>query len=240
MGQPGAQMIIDCHVHINNYSDESVDATSESLTKLRTAMRRTGTDVAVILTSYKQVPGRPSTRAVIDAIAEDPSLYVVAGVPFAQLGDDMLADLRDLLEKDKIRGLKLYPGYEPFYPYDSALTPVYRLAAEFKVPVMIHCGDTFSAKGQVKYSHPIHVDEIAVDNPDVNFIICHLGNPWFADCMEVVYKNDNVYADISGLVLGTFSDRFERYMRQQLEQMLLWGVDPSNVLYGTDWPISTM
>ena len=58
--------------------------------------------------------------------------------------------------------------------------------------------------------------------------------------MEVVYKNNNVYTDISGLVLGDFSDRFEVYMRKQLEEMLLYGVDPGSVLYGTDWPISSM
>ena len=57
----------------------------------------------------------------------------------------------------------------------------------------------------------------------MKFLICHLGNPWFRDCMEVVYKNDNVYTDISGLTLGQFTDRFEAYMRQQLKEMLSLG-----------------
>jgi predicted TIM-barrel fold metal-dependent hydrolase len=84
------------------------------------------------------------------------------------------------------------------------------------------------------------VDEVAVDHPGVKFVICHLGNPWLTDCMEVVYKNPNVQADISGLVLGNFSERFELYMRRQLQDLLVWGVDPKDVLYGTDWPISSM
>ena len=58
--------------------------------------------------------------------------------------------------------------------------------------------------------------------------------------MEIVYKNRNVFADISGLVLGGFSDRFEAFMRKQLQEMLLFGVKPAKVLYGTDWPISSM
>jgi uncharacterized protein len=233
-------MIIDCHVHLNNYHDEGVDALGENLGKLQRAMRRNRIDAAVVLTSYKLVPGRPSTRAVIEAVAAAPNIYVVAGVPFGTLSEETLDELRMLLTEGSIRGLKLYPGYEPFYPHDPALHPVYRLAAEFKVPVMIHCGDTYSPKGKVKYSHPLHVDDVAVDHPDVDFIICHLGNPWFRDCMQVVYKNENVYADISGLVLGDFTDRFERFMRNELQEMLLWGVDPSHVLFGTDWPISTM
>ena len=58
--------------------------------------------------------------------------------------------------------------------------------------------------------------------------------------MEVIYKNDNVYTDISGLVLGNFTDRFEAYMRQQFKEMVSWGINPAKVLYGTDWPISSM
>jgi predicted TIM-barrel fold metal-dependent hydrolase len=136
--------------------------------------------------------------------------------------------------------VKLYPGYEPFYPNDARLDPVYQLAGDMKVPVMIHSGDTFTPKGKVKYSHPLHVDEVAVDHPEVNFVICHIGNPWIRDCMEVVYKNKNVYTDISGLVLGNFSDRFEQFMSKQLQEMLLYGVEPDKVLFGTDWPISSM
>ena len=92
----------------------------------------------------------------------------------------------------------------------------------------------------MKFAHPLHVDEVAVDFPRVKFLICHLGNPWFRDCMEVVYKNENVYTDISGLTLGQFTDRFEAYMRQQLKEMILWGVNPNKVLYGTDWPLASM
>jgi len=53
-------------------------------------------------------------------------------------------------------------------------------------------------------------------------VICHVGNPWIIDCMEVVYKNPNVYADISGLVPGEFSDQFEKYMKAKLEEMILF------------------
>ena len=233
-------MIIDCHTHLNNYHDEQVDALHLCLERLQTAMRRNRIDVALVLTSYKRTPGRPSTGAVVEATRHLPNIHVVAGITYKELSDAVLAELRTFLEQGLIKGLKLYPGYEPFYPADPALWPIYGLAQDFDVPVMIHTGDTYSPSGKVKYSHPLNIDEVAVDHPEVNFIICHLGNPWFRDTMEVVYKNANVYADISGLVLGDFSDRFEEYMRKQLQEMLLWGVNPRKVLFGTDWPISTI
>jgi len=233
-------MIIDCHTHLNNYHDESVDALDACLARLQASMRRNRIDVALVLTSYKVVPGRPSTRAVVDATRGLDDLHVVAGISWLNFTEADLREIRTFLEEGTVKGLKLYPGYEPFYPADPKLAPVYTLAEAFDVPVMIHCGDTYAPSGKIKFSHPINVDEVAVDFPRVKFLICHLGNPWFRDCMEVVYKNDNVYADISGLVLGDFSDRFEEYMRKQLQEMMVWGMNPAKVLFGTDWPISSM
>ena len=233
-------MIIDCHTHLNNYTDDSIHSLPEDLARLQAVMRRNRVDVALILTSYKVVPGRPSARAVVDATKHLPNLHVIAGISWSTFGPEAEQELRSLLTARAIKGLKLYPGYEPFYPGDPKLTPAYLLAEEFDVPVMIHTGDTYAPTGKVKYAHPLHVDEVAVDFPKVKFLICHLGNPWFRDCMEVVYKNANVYTDISGLTLGHFDDRFEAYMRQQLKEMILWGVNPNRVLYGTDWPLVSM
>jgi len=233
-------MIIDCHTHINNYHNEKVDSLSECLDNLQKEMKRNRVDCAVILTSYKVTPGRPSTREVVKATRDLKHLTVVAGMSFLNYTPDDIAEVKEYLQEKSVRGLKLYPGYEPFFPSDPRMRPVFELAAEYNVPVMIHTGDTFSAKGKLKYSHPLNIDEVAVDFPDVNIVICHLGNPWFRDTMEVVYKNANVHTDISGLVLGDFTDRFEAYMRKQFSEMMLYGLEPDKVMYGTDWPISEM
>ncbi|MEZ5419257.1 MAG: amidohydrolase family protein [Vicinamibacterales bacterium] len=233
-------MIVDCHTHVNRYEDEDRPALPECLERLTTAMRRNRVDAALVLTSYKVSPGRPSTRDVVQATSGLSNVHVVAGLSWTTFSQHDVDELRDLLEARAIRALKIYPGYEPFYPADPKLAPAYELAEAYDVPVMIHSGDTYAPRGKVKYSHPLHVDDVAVDFPRVKFLICHLGNPWFRDCMEVIYKNDNVYTDISGLVLGNFTDRFEAYMRQQFKEMVSWGINPEKVLYGTDWPISSM
>jgi predicted TIM-barrel fold metal-dependent hydrolase len=58
--------------------------------------------------------------------------------------------------------------------------------------------------------------------------------------MEVVYKNQNVYADISGLVLGEFTEAFEDYMAEEIRDVILYAGDPGRFLFGTDWPICSM
>ncbi len=203
-------------------------------------MKRNRIDCSLVLTSYKVTAGRPSTRTVVEATRELKNVFVVAGLSYNNFKMEDLTEIREFIDAGSVCGLKLYPGYEPFYPNDPKFEPAFRLAAETHVPVMIHSGDTFTPSGKLKYAHPLHVDDVAVDHPDVNFIICHLGSPWFRDCMEVVYKNKNVYTDISGLVLGDFTDRFESYMNEQLQEMLIYGVEPDKVLFGTDWPISSI
>lgn len=233
-------MIIDCHTHVNNYHNEEVESLQQCMDDLVRTMKRNRVDIALVLTSYKVTPGRPSTHDVVTITSGMANVFVVAGISYASFAPGHLVELREYIQEGFVRGMKLYPGYEPFYPADPKCEPIYRLAADTGVPVMLHSGDTFTPKGKLKYSHPLHVDDVAVDFPEVNFVICHLGSPWFRDCMEVVYKNKNVYTDLSGLVLGDFSDRFESYMRTQLQEMLVYGVEPDKVLFGTDWPISSM
>lgn len=233
-------MIIDCHTHVNNYHDEEVESLSTCLNDLQKEMRRNRVDISLVLTSYKVTGGRPPTRNVVSATRDLKNVFVVAGLSYLHFDPAELHEIREFIMEGTVRGLKIYPGYEPFYPNDPRFNPAYELAAEMKVPVMVHTGDTYTPTGKLKYAHPLNVDDVAVEHPDVNFIICHLGSPWFRDSMEVVYKNKNVYTDISGLVLGNFSDRFESYMRKQLQEMLVYGVEPDKVLFGTDWPISSM
>jgi len=233
-------MIIDCHVHLNNYHEQVAISLDESIDKLQAAMVEAGVDYSLVLTSYIVSPHRPSTAEVVKAIEKVPNLGVVAGISYNNYREANLRELADFLRAGLVKGLKLYPGYEPFYPHDQRVRVVYDLAEEFDVPVMIHTGDTYSPRGKLKYAHPLEVDEVAVDHRNVKLVICHLGNPWLVDCMEVVYKNQNVYADFSGLILGEFTEAFEDYMEEQIGEVILYAGEPRKFLYGSDWPICSM
>mgnify|MGYP002629273698 CR=1 FL=1 len=233
-------MIIDVHTHINNYHEDRVISLEGSLNKLTDNMLENNIDYALVLSSYKVNQHRPSTRKVVEAIKERKNLGVVSGISYLHYDHRDVREIGEYLENGFIKGLKFYPGYEPFYPNDIRLKLMYEMAIEYDVPVMFHSGDTYAPTGKVKYSHPLHIDDLAVDYPDLKIVICHIGNPGIKDCMEVVYKNNNVYADISGLVLGDFEDKFERYMKKEIEEMITYAGDPNYLLYGTDWPISNM
>ncbi len=237
-------MLIDCHVHLNNYYTENGDnrrPTEENVTRLWDAMAANGVDHAVVLTSYKVNVDRPSVEHVLEILAEDPRTTVVEGLRWRSEHRTDLFHMEERIRDGLVKGIKLYPGYDLYAINDPSLEAVFRIAAKHDVPVMIHCGDTYAKGAKVRQAHPLLVDDVAVDYPDVRFVICHLGNPWFQDTAEVLYKNDNVYADISGLTLGDFDYEFERYLVTRVKDMIAYMGDPgSQIMYGSDWPLVEM
>ena len=157
------------------------------------------------------------------------------------------AEVHDTLGRwERVRDLvaiKLYPGYQAFYPHDARLHPVYEFAHRRGIPVMIHQGDTLDPDGHVKYARPLEVDEVAVRFRDVRFVLCHLGNPWVEELAEVVYKNTNVYTDTSGLLANPavpyFHQMLQRAQRRLTNAIAAMG-DVHRVLYGSDWPLESI
>ena len=234
-------MLIDCHVHLNNYHESLTRPTKDNVEELWQAMATHGVEHAVVLTSYRVDVNRPSVEEVLATLSNDPRTTVVEGLRWRGDARTDLFTLEERLRAGVVKGIKLYPGYDQYAINDPSLESVFRIAAKYDVPVMIHCGDTYSKHAKVRQAHPLLVDDVAVDYPDVKFVICHLGNPWFQDTAEVLYKNDNVFADVSGLTLGNFESEFERYMVQRVKDMIMYMGDPGKqLMYGSDWPLVAM
>jgi uncharacterized protein len=154
--------------------------------------------------------------------------------------------------RHQIVGLKAYLGYLRFGPEDPNYAPYYRLAAKYHLPVIFHTGDTWSTTAIVKYAHPLRVDEVAVDNPDVRFVMAHFGNPWLTDAAEVAFKNANVWADLSGLFVGSEKEMLDilaalnkgdsaaGLIFSDLKKWIGYVGDFSKFLYGSDWPLAPM
>jgi predicted TIM-barrel fold metal-dependent hydrolase len=151
------------------------------------------------------------------------------------------------LAAKQVRGLKGYLGYLHFAPDHGGYRPYYELAEKHGIPFIFHTGDTYSAAAKLRYAHPLGVDEVAVDHPKVKFVLAHLGNPWLIDAAEVIYKNLNVWADVSGLVVGdaaSFASEERKETLQETRTALARAVQfaerPNRFVYGSDWPLVPM
>jgi predicted TIM-barrel fold metal-dependent hydrolase len=152
-----------------------------------------------------------------------------------------LSRIEKELINPKVAGIKIYAGYYHYHVYDNVYQDIYELASKYKLPVTIHCGDTYSERGLLKYSHPLNVDELAVAHRDVNFIIAHIGDPWVMDTVEIIRKNPNVYADLSGLIVGDKKE-IKRYGDKKLfvehiKRSFVYADNYYKLLFGSDWPL---
>lgn len=110
--------------------------------------------------------------------------------------------------------------------------------------MVFHTGDTYSTKAKLKYADPLTIDEVAVDHPNVKFVIAHCGNPWIESAAEVAYKNPNVYLDGSAFLVGnlekTSQDKMDEFEVKPLRWIFGYMEDPTKLMYGSDWPLVDM
>jgi predicted TIM-barrel fold metal-dependent hydrolase len=170
-----------------------------------------------------------------------PDITYIGGINPFSAGPPCLERTRISIRKGILRGLKMYLGYFPFPPHAPVYRAFYQLANECNVPVIFHTGDTESSGIKLNYAHPLGIDEIAVDYRGVNFLIAHLGNPWLMDAAEVVVKNENVYADLSGFVAGADDYTYaSSYQLPRIREAVELIGNSSRLLYGSDWPLTPM
>jgi predicted TIM-barrel fold metal-dependent hydrolase len=180
-----------------------------------------------------------------------PGLHAIGAIDPTKNSPAHLQAVEEVLKSGKVRALKAYLGYIHQGPDSPAYVPYYELAATYKIPVVFHTGDTYSSKAKVRFAHPLRVDDVAVDHPGVRFVLAHFGNPWLVDAAEVVYKNDNVWADLSGLIVGDEA-LFEGHFAARrpipeiasaisaVRDAIRYTGKPDRFLYGSDWPLAPM
>ena len=246
--------MIDTHIHVvppnlpgaGSLSDLLKAAPELVASAIREQMRSAGLTHAFAMPQLETGPDDPLGIHRTLKIAEK-----VPGLKAIGLADPVRgADKEHLkrVEQELIRGrlvaLKVYLGYLHYEPSHPNYLGYYELAGRFRVPVIFHTGDTYSPQAKLKYAHPLGIDDVAVDFPDTRFIMAHLGNPWMIDAAEVIYKNLNVWADLSGLVVGdatVFADEEARDtladLTMNLRRAFRYAERPNRFLFGTDWPL---
>lgn len=225
-------MIIDAHTHLGK---KTIVATANQLVA---SMDAAGIDLSLVFAG--KLNGLANPQLFADVATHKDRLLAIGSITPLSPDRPSVETVESWLAHGLIRGLKFYPGYEPFYPYDKCVRPYLELLAQHGRPAIFHSGDTFSAvhSAKLKYAQPIHIDDIAVDLPELQIVIAHFGYPWQIDAAEVVYKNRNVWVDCSGFVYGKFNPTAETHFRQVVAQYVQVAGGKDRILFGTDWPIS--
>jgi len=94
-------------------------------------------------------------------------------------------------------GLSIAPAAQDFHPSDSKAMTVYAEAARRELPIVFHSGVHVSAATKLEYAHPMLLDEVAREFPQLKIVVAHMGYPWMDETIVLLEKHPNVYAEIS-------------------------------------------
>lgn len=132
-----------------------------------------------------------------------------------------------------LKGIKLLSMYAGFYPHDEILDPLWAYASAHQLPVLLHTGTTFVAQAPIDCTLPRHLDPVATKFPDVKIIMAHLSHPYEGECVAVIRKHRNVYADVSALHYRPFQFYNSLMLVQEYG---VW----HKLLFGSDYPFTTI
>ncbi len=242
-------MIIDFHVHVgrsemwhpwvfewavNNLNErdralgaehvlDSIAATQQTLEE---HLDECGVDYAVVLAEESPITtGITPNDYVADFCRGSQRL-----IPFCSVNQYLHAnpaqELERLVTQDGFRGLKIYPTYQQFYANDPVLYPMYAVAQELNIPVMVHTGSSVFKGARLKYGDPLALDDVAVDFPKLQIVMAHSGRGfWYDRAFFLARLHENVYMEVAGLPPQRLLDYFPELER-----------NADKVIFGSDWP----
>ena len=94
------------------------------------------------------------------------------------------------------KSLKLHPT-TGWYPNDRMVYPLYEKCIELGIPVNFHTGPIF-APLRSKYCHPMYLDDVAVDFPELTIHCTHSGDLFFMEMVGIAKVHRNIVLDLAG------------------------------------------
>ena len=177
-----------------------------------------------------------SRKITNEEIAELAHKHGDVAIPFASInphrGGAGVREARRLIRDFGVKGFKFHASIQEFYPNDRMAYPLYEVIAEAKLPALFHTGQTGVGAGtrggggvRLKYSHPMLLDDVAADFPDMPIILAHPSFPWQEEALSVATHKPQVYIDLSGWSPKYFPPILVQYANTLLKDKILFGSD---------------
>jgi predicted TIM-barrel fold metal-dependent hydrolase len=235
---------IDVHVHLE-HSSAPTDADRAAIKYFGTSQAANGAEAlaeyyrsrkigCVVFTVDERLTGRP--HLTNDNIIEFARANADIAIAFVSIdptrGLPAVTEARRLVATGMVRGLKLHPPMQQFFANDTIVYPLYEVFAEARLPVLVHTGHSGIGTGmpggggiRLKYGNPMHLDDVAVDFPDMPIILAHPSFPWQDEAISICLHKPQVYIDLSGWSPKYFSPTLVQYANTLLKHKVLFGSD---------------
>ena len=164
-------------------------------------------------------PGRFTGFASVDPLAPD-----AAGRLERAVGDLGL------------RGLKLSPPSQDFYPDDPAVYPLYERAQELGIPVVVHTGMSWEPGARLAWGHPLHLEPVLADFPDLHVVATHFAWPWSWEVAALALKYPNLSLDTAALYFDNPDDFIADLFVRRVSLTLIERSLRHQVVFGSNYP----
>ena len=219
------------HAAVKHFRGESARPTVADLARYYRERRM----MAVVFTvDAESATGQP--RIPNEEIAEAAREHADVLIPFASIdphkGRRGVEEARRLIADHGVRGFKFHPNVQGFFPNDRFAYPFYEVIEEAGLPALFHTGQSGVGSGlpggggiRLKYSNPMHVDDVAVDFPQLKIVLAHPSFPWQDEAISVALHKPQVCIDLSGWSPKYFPPQLVHYANTLLREQVLFGSD---------------
>lgn len=233
-------MIIDAHIHISTYTGKG-NSLGDSVEILLKEMGENGIDYSIVIPDNLEGNSKiADLDNTLKLIKNKKRLFTLGSPQIIQRGSSEIDKYRKLLEIGTIKGLKFFPGHDPYNAADERCLPYYELLQKLNYPIVIHTGDISSDSkitNPLDYNDPKYIVEVANQFPKLKIIIAHYYWPRIEYCYDITKNVPNIYFDISGcaddgvLKASGGIENMKAILRKTVADR------PDKVIFGTDWPL---
>ena len=153
-------------------------------------------------------------------------------------GEAAIEEAKKAINELGMLGFHFHPIMGHFAVNDRQFYPLWETIVELNAPVMIDVGTTGMGAGmpggmgaKIRHAHPLALDDLAADFPDLKIIAAHPGWPWVDDMTAVALHKGNVYWELSGWAPKYFPDQLKKDVRSRLKDKIMFGSDYPSLPY---------
>jgi predicted TIM-barrel fold metal-dependent hydrolase len=92
----------------------------------------------------------------------------------------------------------MLPSYNYVALNDRRIWPLFEAAEAMGVPLITHTGWSMFPKGKMlAYDHPLLLEDVMIDFPQLKLVIGHVGFAWAEETMHFMAKFEHIYGDFA-------------------------------------------
>ena len=136
--------------------------------------------------------------------------------------DDSLRRIETFVREHGFRYVYFHPMTFGIAPNDRRCYPLYAKCVELGIPVGLQVGHSAEPLPS-NVGHPMLVDDVAIDFPDLKINLSHTGWPWTGEYISMLWRHPNVYGDISAYFPKSLDPELVRAMDRQIRHKVMIG-----------------